>query len=123
MWSSVEVNIGILCACLPVLQPVIQKLFGNVLGSSKNFKYAIHTSRGEHGTHIRAPASAASTAPFRRLDEDVISLPPNSAISDTWVSAGSHSEGNGTVVGETQAVPLNAIHVKRNVDVLNRLRS
>jgi len=120
VWSSVEVNVGIICACLPVLQPVIQKLFGNVLGGSKHSKYTIHTSRQKNGTHISSAASVAGTAHFRRLDDDVINLPPKSAVHDTWVSAGSHSDGNEVF---TQAVPLNAIHVKRNVDLLNGPRS
>lgn len=83
MWSSVDVNVGIICACLPVLQPVIQRLFGNLLSGSKFSKYANHMSRQGHDTHNSAAASAASTAPFRRLDEDVIGPPPR--VASNWL--------------------------------------
>jgi hypothetical protein len=33
-WSAIEVNIGILCACLPTLRPLIRKVAPRLLGSS-----------------------------------------------------------------------------------------
>ena len=114
LWSSVEVNVGIICACLPVMQPVIQKIFGNVLGRSRHSKYAMHPSRK---THISEAVNAVNTAPFRKLDEETVRLPPQSAVNDTWVSAGSDTGGYGEFEEDVRAIPLNAIHVQQNVDL------
>ncbi|KAF4551619.1 Hypothetical protein D9617_13g101210 [Elsinoe fawcettii] len=35
-WSSVEVNVGIICACLPTLKAFAMKYFPNLINSSKN---------------------------------------------------------------------------------------
>lgn len=123
MWSSVEVNVGVICACLPVLQPVIQRLFGNLSGGSKLSKFAIHTSRRKIDTHRSVAASTANTAPFRRLDEDVIGLPSRFVANDTWVSSGSISDAEGKGGHPTSATPLNAIRIERNVDLLDGPRS
>ena len=34
-WSSIELNIGIICACLPTLKPVVNHLFPKLLLSKK----------------------------------------------------------------------------------------
>jgi len=33
-WSAVEVNVGIICACLPTLRPLIGRIFPSILASS-----------------------------------------------------------------------------------------
>ena len=34
-WSSVELNIGILCACLPTMRPLFKKYAPGLFGSSR----------------------------------------------------------------------------------------
>lgn len=33
-WSSIEINVGIICACLPTLRPLIRSCFPRLLASS-----------------------------------------------------------------------------------------
>lgn len=40
MWSAIEINIGLICACLPLLRPLVTKWFPNLL----------HTPNGEAHT-------------------------------------------------------------------------
>ena len=35
-WSLLEPGLGVICCCIPVLQPVISKVTGSALWSSKN---------------------------------------------------------------------------------------
>lgn len=34
-WSSIEVNVAIICACLPTLKPLIIRIFPSLLGSTR----------------------------------------------------------------------------------------
>jgi hypothetical protein len=39
-WSSIEINVGILCACMPAVKGFLAKLFPTVFGSSYGTKKA-----------------------------------------------------------------------------------
>ena len=125
LWTSVEVNVGTVCACLPVLRPFIQKVLGGLLGFSRFSKYQIskygiqtsHKSTGRSSNEIK---SGASTALFRKLNEDVITLPPKAGVHATSITGGIEADEYGTTGGHTKSIPLNAIYVQRNVDLTNR---
>ncbi|KAL9109427.1 MAG: hypothetical protein Q9227_005934 [Pyrenula ochraceoflavens] len=54
-WSSVEINVGILCATLPSLRPLITRLFPRLLHGSSHARASPHA----------AAAAAAAAAPQR----------------------------------------------------------
>ncbi|PWY91668.1 hypothetical protein BO94DRAFT_583604 [Aspergillus sclerotioniger CBS 115572] len=35
-WAMVEINVGIICSCLPVLRPLLLRIFPNLFGSQNN---------------------------------------------------------------------------------------
>lgn len=41
-WSAIELNVGILCACLPTLRPLIKKFAPRLLGSSQGESHYTH---------------------------------------------------------------------------------
>lgn len=113
IWSAVEVNVGITCACLPVLQPVVQKLFGKVLGSDHG-KYAGDASRRALRGAKSSQNSGSGTVggPFRRLDENLVQVQAHPPSSSAWASAGTPVE---------REVQMDAIHVKRDVNLDRRV--
>jgi fucose permease len=40
MWSAVEVNAGIICACIPTLRPLFQRILPSVITDKLSYKYA-----------------------------------------------------------------------------------
>lgn len=118
IWSAVEVNVGITCGCLPVLQPVVQKLFGKVLGSTDHHhrsKYANDSGRplrGAKSTTQDSAAGGAAGGPFRRLDENLVQVQGNPPRNCTWASASTPVE---------REVQMNAIHVKSDVELDRRI--
>lgn len=113
IWSAVEVNVGITCACLPVLQPVVQSLFGKVLGSDHG-KYAGDASRRVLRGAKSSQNSGSGTVggPFRRLDENLVQVQAHPPSSSAWASAGTPVE---------REVQMDAIHVKRDVNLDRRV--
>lgn len=51
MWSAVEVHVGIICACVPGVKPLVAKVFPNLLGRIKS-------TGGFHGTSLSKPDDA-----------------------------------------------------------------
>jgi hypothetical protein len=39
MWSTIEINVGIICACMPSLRVLLVRLFPNLLGTSQRQYY------------------------------------------------------------------------------------
>ena len=119
IWSAVEVNVGITCGCLPVLQPVVQRIFGKAFGGTPHHsKYAV----SESGRPLRGGAKSAQSSVlggaggggggFRRLDEDVVQVQMHAPSNSTWVSASTPEE---------REVQMNTIHVKKDVDLDRRV--
>ncbi|KAL9607714.1 MAG: hypothetical protein Q9167_007394 [Letrouitia subvulpina] len=73
MWSAIEVDVGIMCACVPGIKPLAAKVFPNLLG---RIKHARHTS----GNSYYGPGDAqwAGVAPKKK---SMVS-PPRSPISE-----------------------------------------
>ena len=125
LWTSVEVNVGTVCACLPVLRPFIQNLFGGLLGFRRLSKewlsrYGLGSSHESTSKDFKENASVRSTAPFRKLDEEVIALPPKAGAHATSIKGGSDADIHGMTGDHNESIPLNAIHVQRNVDLTSR---
>ncbi|CAD6582286.1 MAG: hypothetical protein ASARMPRED_000919 [Alectoria sarmentosa] len=120
IWSAVEVNVGITCACLPVLQPVVQKLFGKALGTDRRSKYANDTGRplrrGAKSITLDSAGGGggggAAGGPFRRLDENLVQVQVNPPRNCTWASASTPVE---------REVQMNAIHVQSDVELDRRV--
>ena len=51
MWSAVEVHVGIICACVPGVKPLVAKVFPNLLGRIKS-------TGGFHGKSLSKPDDA-----------------------------------------------------------------
>ena len=86
MWSAVEVHVGIICACVPGVKPLVVKVFPNFLGRIKK-------AREMHGNPFFGPGDAQwanlaprqSTAPVSPAIKSVsspIRSNANSAIED-----------------------------------------
>ena len=73
MWSAVEVNVGIICACVPGVKPLVAKVFPNLLGKIKHVKDLSGTFYGpgdapsaglSRCTQSPTPANSPTTASF-----------------------------------------------------------
>ncbi|KAL9604927.1 MAG: hypothetical protein Q9219_000115 [cf. Caloplaca sp. 3 TL-2023] len=51
MWSAIEVDVGIICACVPGIKPLAAKVFPNLLGRIKHVRgsYGHHHHHHHHG--------------------------------------------------------------------------
>lgn len=79
MWSAVEVNVGITCACIPILKPLIVRILPTMLIDPSG------TSRGSDST-IRQPSGSSrhysddgGVRPLRTVPEDQPVVTPGSA--------------------------------------------
>ena len=101
------------------MQPIVQKLAGKLMGSetSNSGKDVPRALQGRNSSH---ETFESSSRPFRRLDEDVISVPSRAVpANSTWISAGEGfaSYGYHEDDDETSGIPMNAIRVKNDVDL------
>ncbi|KAH9878921.1 hypothetical protein J1614_002356 [Plenodomus biglobosus] len=72
-WSNIEINVGIICACLPALRVILVKLFPTLMGTTKQpsqpyYAYGSHTDGRSHGASKRrsgmmGKSSQASSLP------------------------------------------------------------
>ena len=85
-----------------------------MLGSTHGGKYAGDTHRGLRGAKGTRDGSGGSVigGPFRRLDENLVQVQTHAPSNSTWVSATTPAE---------REVQMNAIHVKRDVDLDGRV--
>jgi len=110
VWSTIEINVGLTCACLPVMAPVAQKIFGRWLDgwsqrSSANKSghntaaahgYAMDRNIG-HSNGARTPRRTPARDGFESLDDE-----DSSAEGKSMVNAGSRSNApsaNGSALG------------------------
>lgn len=72
MWSAIEVHVGIICACVPGVKPLVSKLFPNLLGRIKHAgdrnscpftgSLDIHSMNKAHPPRPLSPSSGPSQA-------------------------------------------------------------
>lgn len=58
MFSSIEINFGIICACLPALRPLLSTMLPSFFASSQPFH---HLHDEEQGKHSRYPTASSFT--------------------------------------------------------------
>ncbi|KAK4695498.1 hypothetical protein P7C71_g2266, partial [Lecanoromycetidae sp. Uapishka_2] len=74
-WSAVEISIGITCACLPILQPLLQATFGSCFGrafhtshdTGKSNAYASGGKQISGGSHARPQMARRTTSDYSRF--------------------------------------------------------
>lgn len=68
-WSTIEVHVGIICACLPAIRTILRKLWPSVFGGGSQ-AYGTGASRSSAGTAQQVYAKATRESPnFVRLVE------------------------------------------------------
>ena len=56
MWSAIEVHVGIICACVPALKPLVSRILPSMLrDASETIPTVDRTFRGSKGTHDPPP--------------------------------------------------------------------
>lgn len=85
MWSAVEVHVGIICACVPGVKPLVAKVFPNLLGRIKHVK--------DLSGHFYGPGTAGGDSQWmHRYARTQPPTPANSPIA-TRFPAHVHDEG------------------------------
>ncbi|KAF2744936.1 hypothetical protein M011DRAFT_448271 [Sporormia fimetaria CBS 119925] len=92
-WSIIELNVGILCACLSTLRPLIQKFAPGLLGSADNYSHKLPTIQtwtgasgtvsGDRGRDIHKDLEFGSTTELR-ADGGVSGKPGSSVGGDSF---------------------------------------
>ncbi|KAI4234674.1 MAG: hypothetical protein L6R40_006680 [Gallowayella cf. fulva] len=108
IWSTVEGNVGVICACCPVLAPLVRRCFGRSARTTPR-------ASKEHSSSAAfwRPRPSARNEIFSRLDEeDTANLvnPPGS--NSVHIKKSSRSEG-----GANPALELSTIYVTGTVEV------
>lgn len=74
-WSTIEINVGIICACMPSMRMLLVRLFPKVLGTSRRY-YANYGSNNQTGANtnkirtrpIGTNATSQEDRPHPRID-------------------------------------------------------
>ena len=76
MWSAIEVHVGIICACVPGVKPLVAKVFPKLLGRIKQVKdlsgnfYGPGDAQWVRRTQTPTPANSPIAAHFPRNDQN-----------------------------------------------------
>jgi fucose permease len=83
MWSAVEVNIGIMCANVPGLKPLVSRFMPYILrDKGENSRSRAGYTHGSHGAeHVRSLSAAAP--PGTNARDSVLMYGPNSTAGET----------------------------------------
>ncbi|KAI8676178.1 CFEM domain-containing protein [Fusarium sp. Ph1] len=62
-WSTIEINVGMICACMPSLRILLVRLFPKILGTSRRYypNYASNTGRNTNKNRSRQLGTNATT--------------------------------------------------------------
>ncbi|KAL8767047.1 MAG: hypothetical protein Q9209_006341 [Squamulea sp. 1 TL-2023] len=77
MWSAVEVDVGIICACVPGVKPLAAKLFPKLLGRIKHAR--------EPGNHYHGAGDAQWDG---RVNSNHMATPPRSPVNTRFSGLG-----------------------------------
>jgi hypothetical protein len=130
MWSLVEINVGLTCACLPSLRPIV-KVIGlkRLFSSGRSRPSDLRTpdpSQGLSGnTSGHMNSRRKPKGMFSQLeDDDEFEMIPENKMKGTWtggstsrVSHDSTRTSNGSTESRKQAAALGAIVVQRDFEV------
>ena len=100
MWSAVEVNIGITCACIPTLKPLIIKILPAMLvdpdGSSFSSSRARDSVSSDAASHY-IPAPPGARRDMASIGEDTVTdgvRRPGAIVSDSYHDANAELTGS-----------------------------
>ncbi|KAL8677059.1 MAG: hypothetical protein Q9186_006488 [Xanthomendoza sp. 1 TL-2023] len=106
IWSTVEGNVGVVCACCPVLAPLVRRCFGRNAKTTPRVSKEQSSSAG-----FWRPRPSAGKQSFSRLDEeDTANLVYPGNLVHIKKSSRSGSEVN-------PVLELNNIYVTSNVEI------
>lgn len=66
MWSTVEINVGLICACMPSIRILLVRVFPRILGTTKNTSTNEYYTQGSHnriGANVSVGRSKDLPAP------------------------------------------------------------
>ncbi|KAL1794978.1 hypothetical protein ACET3X_006794 [Alternaria dauci] len=66
-WSNIEINIGVICACLPALRVILVHLFPKILGTTKATPDRPYYAYGSQSHGMRRGGSAPASGPGRSV--------------------------------------------------------
>ncbi|RSL65169.1 hypothetical protein CEP54_004296 [Fusarium duplospermum] len=120
IWTTVEPTIGLLCASLPTMQPVMHLLFGRFIGGSskerENTSSGLVTIGGTGSKSTTKNKVQAKDGPFKRLHD-------NDSAEEPVLWPESYINEQSTVVERTvyakdvgpEAIPLDSIAVHKGM--------
>lgn len=122
MWSTIEINTGIICASLQTIRPVVAKVFPNLFTSTsrRGYERTIDTGSrayvqdGSNATNVEMFSSTRSTAP--RPPSQAITSPSSSTASQgfaPWREDIEKADG-GIVVTTSVGVSVHQAGVERD---------
>src|SRR5690349_10264812 len=79
LWSVVELDVGIMCACMPGVASLLRRMLPSVLGSTRgdsSAKYNTGGSSGYSGSGSRGPAAAHGSGHHSKGSQD-LDYPPS----------------------------------------------
>jgi hypothetical protein len=98
MWSAIELNVGIVCACVPALRPVVAKVLPSLVAKTRSWT----------GTGKRA-AGRAEVVPERTSDDQDLVIRKEPATKWRDLEEGRNDEN---------ASDTGSIHVKREWSII-----
>jgi hypothetical protein len=60
-WSNIEINVGIICACMPTIRVILVRIFPRIMGTTKNTTRS-WGAYGDRSTYTKGGSAIASRA-------------------------------------------------------------
>ncbi|MCJ1479222.1 hypothetical protein MMC13_007907 [Lambiella insularis] len=114
IWTTIEPSVGVICACLPVMRPLVSAL----LPTKLRHRFFGHSSAGTNNDTNNSRSRWPTSEHFSRLyDHGAIPVEMNgNASSTTTAVEGKHDDlRDDPVLGNE--IRMNAIHVKKEFEV------
>ncbi|KAL5374849.1 hypothetical protein PMIN06_012375 [Paraphaeosphaeria minitans] len=82
-WSTVEINVGIMCVCMPSLRIILVRFFPKVLGTKRSTSggYAVYGS-GSRIERVKFRDSNASSLHDEGMEDDVEMIPRGAPVGE-----------------------------------------
>ena len=116
IWTSIEPSVGVVCACLPTLRPLLRELLPQRFNSESVAQYLHSRSRKDHTIELKSAGQGMpeSKPPgLERWTKDVLDLHPKNNLSRETAVTSSTMETN--CYGDE--VPFAGIAVQREVRI------
>ncbi|KAF2831740.1 hypothetical protein CC86DRAFT_282469 [Ophiobolus disseminans] len=90
-WSGIEINVGIICSCMPALRVILVRLFPKILGSTQGTSQPMYNKYGS-----RSQGMGGASAVRSGIGKKQSSIPDPHAITYTKSFAVQHGESDET---------------------------